>query len=174
MSLLRTLLLLPMLACLSACFISDDLLIEDGITLSERPVVICTPDSPPCFPAIPEGEDYIVTPTGEPPVRMRFKPIAGEFGAPVFLGAYEMKADEGAGWQYILVRASGTNDDGAATFDLALPGCGDARDGDFAAYGLVRSDQYSCTVTDIVLFEAYLLARHGADFADPAWWTSRD
>lgn len=173
MTILRTFLLLPLLAGLTACFISDDLLIEEGSSLADGPVVICTADSPPCLPAIPDGQDYVVTPPDEPPVRMRFSPLEGDFGAPVFLGAYELKDDEGSGWQYILVRAAGMNDDGSAMFDLAMPGCGDAQEQDFAAFGLIRSDQYSCTVTDIDLFRSYLVTRHGAELADPAWWTSR-
>lgn len=164
---------MPLLAGLTACFISDDLLIENGARLADGDVVICTPDSPPCFPATPDGQDYIVSPPDEPPVRMRFTPLEGDFGAPVFLGAYELTEDDETIWQYIVVRSSGLNADGAARFDLAMPGCGDVQQQDFEAFGLVQTDQYSCTITDIVLFKSYLITRHGADFADPAWWTSR-
>jgi hypothetical protein len=169
---LAGLIALAALPLLSACFVSETPHIAEGESLARGPIALCTPDDPPCRIALPSGDGYIVASEDgdEEDLLIRFEALAEAGGAPVWLGEVELREDGQSAWSYIVARPVAATVGEAPRFDVAMPGCGDLAPEREAEAGVERADAYSCTVTDMARFRAYLNHDYADRFADPAWW----
>jgi hypothetical protein len=157
---------------LTACFLSGEARIQTGTLLADGPVSFCTDDDPPCQTGFPDGDGYIIY-SGDPEeedTRLRFEVLTGSGASTVYIGEAELRDDSEPAWAYVLVRASAAPGDGFPQFDLILPSCNDGDDAAHSAYGILRSDAYTCEVRDFAAFRTYLIETYSGRFSDPAFW----
>ncbi len=164
------------LSVLSACFMSAEPRIEAGMLLAQGPVAFCTPDEPPCKIGYPSDDGYIIASEdeGEEDLRMRFEALTEAGGVPIYLGEVELSDGDDSAWSYIVARPTNASIDGAPQYEIAMPSCSDldkARDDQF---GIVRTDAYSCTVTDLGGLREFLITDYAEKFADPDWWADEN
>ena len=166
---------IPLLALsvLSGCFMSAEPRIKTGVMLARGPVAFCTPDEPPCKIGYPSGDGYVIASEeeGEEDLHLRFEALTEAAGVPVYLGEAELSDGDDTAWSYIVARPTSASVDGAPRYEIAMPSCSDldkARDNQF---GIVRTDAYSCTVTDLPAFRQYLQDNYAGKFSDPAFWS---
>ena len=166
---------IPLLALtvLSGCFMSAEPRIKTGVMLARGPVAFCTPDEPPCKIGYPSGDGYVIASEeeGEEDLHLRFEALTEAAGVPVYLGEAELSDGDDTAWSYIVARPTNASVDGAPRYEIAMPSCSDldkARDDQF---GIVRTDAYSCTVTDLPAFRQYLRDNYAGKFSDPAFWS---
>jgi hypothetical protein len=167
---------LASLAALSACFYSEVPLIPPGeqVTLPYDGVVLCLADD--CRNVM-VGDDgvYEISPppdeAEEKPLRVRFHVLEADAPNPVYLAEVEMRDEPAISYHYLVAhirRGAATH---VPTYEFAMPACNDSEDDGLTAHGLERVDSYSCRVTDLAAFKAYLVAEHGEDFGTEAFWT---
>jgi hypothetical protein len=165
--------LLVALAMLTACFVSDEPLIEQGARIHDGPVAFCVADSEICHNAGTLGDGYLVRDTeGETP--MRFVPLTEAPDGPVWLGEAELGDEDGRAWVYVIARPESLSADGTMNFRVVMTDCALADDAMRARFGFSAVDPYSCLTPDLESLSAYLLERHGADFTDPDWWLNQN
>lgn len=169
---------IPLLALsvLSGCFMSAEPRINTGVMLAQGPVAFCTPDEPPCKIGYPSGDGYVIASEeeGEEDLHLRFEALTKAAGVPVYLGEAELSDGDDTAWSYIVARPTSASVDGAPRYEIAMPSCSDldkARDDQF---GMVRTDAYSCTVTDLAGLRKFLITDYAEKFADPAWWSDEN
>lgn len=157
------------LAMLTACFVSEEPLIEQGARIHDGPVAFCVSDSEICHSASPLVDGYLVRdPDGETP--MRFVPLTEALDGPVWLGEAELGDEDGRTWVYVIARPESLSADGTMNFRVVMTDCARADDEMLARFGFSVVDTYSCLVSDIESLATYLVERHGTDFTDPDWW----
>lgn len=156
---------------LSACFLSAEPRIRSGVVLAEGPVSFCTED-PPCQTGFPEGDGYILYSGSddEEDMRLRFELLSDTSAGRVYLGEAELRNEDGSAWAYVLARAAQSRREGYPGFDIVMPGCNEGGPGVQAAYGITRTDTYSCNVSNLEAFRRYLIDTYSARFADPEFW----
>tara|TARA_R110002049_G_scaffold304849_1_gene500549 strand:- start:138 stop:674 length:537 start_codon:yes stop_codon:yes gene_type:complete len=167
---------LASLAALSACFYSEVPLIPPGeqVTLPYNGVVLCLADD--CRNVM-VGEDgvYEISPppeeAEEKPLRVRFQVLTAEDTNPVYFAEVEMRDDPEVSYDYLVAHIRTGAATHVPTYEFAMPACNDSEDDVLTAHGLERVDAYSCRVTDLAAFKAYLIAAHGEDFGTEAFWT---
>jgi len=169
---------IPFLALLmlTGCFMSAEPRIDTGVMLARGPVAFCTPEEPPCKIGYPSGDGYLIASgaEGEEDVRLRFEALTQAGGVPIYLGEAELSNGDDKAWSYIVARPTNASVDSAPRYQIAMPSCSDldnARDGQF---GIVRTDAYSCTVTDLAGLREFLIADFSEKFEDPAWWADEN
>lgn len=164
------------LTLLSACFMSAEPRIEKGVLLANGPVAFCMPDEDPCQTGLPDGDGYLVESGNEDEedLRLRFEALTESGGAMIYLGEAELRDETDAAWTYLVARAAGETPEGLARFDLMMPGCSDMTKDQTVRFGIVRADAYTCTITDLANFRAYLIEAYTDQFSDPAWWAAED
>ncbi|MFN7055280.1 hypothetical protein [Hyphomonas sp.] len=168
---LRYLPLAASLGLLTACFVSEDALIGQGVRLHDGPVAFCLGPDDPCLPAPLEGDTYLAA-SGDSGTPMRFVPLTEAGGQPVWLGEAEIReedSDERA-FMILVARPESFAADGTLNIRIMTPDCYEAGEDMRARYGIEQVDQYICATPDLETLSAYLIERHGADFADPDWW----
>ncbi|KCZ59640.1 hypothetical protein [Hyphomonas chukchiensis] len=172
----RILTALASLAALSACFYSEVPLIPPGeqVNLPYDGVVLCLADD--CRNVM-VGEDgvYEITPpreeAEEKPLRVRFQVLRAEDTNPVYLAEVEMRDEPEVSYHYLVAHIRAGAATHVPTYEFAMPACNDTEAEMLTKYGLERVDNYSCRVSDLAAFKAYLIAAHGEDFGTEAFWT---
>lgn len=172
----RILTALASLAALSACFYSEVPLIPPGeqVTLPYNGVVLCLADD--CRNVM-VGEDgvYEISPppeeAEEKPLRVRFQVLTQDAAKPVYLAEVEMRDDPEVSYHYLVAHIRPDAQTHVPTYEFAMPACNDSEEDVLAANGLERVDAYSCRVTDLAAFKAYLVAVHSKDFGTVEFWT---
>tara|TARA_R110002020_G_scaffold309301_1_gene525138 strand:+ start:289281 stop:289817 length:537 start_codon:yes stop_codon:yes gene_type:complete len=167
---------LASLAALSSCFYSEVPLIPPGeqVTLPYDGVVLCLADD--CRNVM-VGDDgvYEISPppeeAEEKPLRVRFQVLEGDVPNPVYLAEVEMRDEPEVSYHYLVAHIRAGAAAHVPTYEFAMPACNDSEDDVLTAHGLERVDSYSCRVTDLAAFKAYLIAEHGEDFGTAAFWT---
>tara|TARA_R110000851_G_scaffold114979_6_gene240794 strand:- start:657 stop:1193 length:537 start_codon:yes stop_codon:yes gene_type:complete len=173
---LRILTALASLVGLSACFYSEVPLIPPGeqITLPYNGVVLCLADDCRNVMVGEDGVYEISPPPEEPeekPLRVRFQVLTAEDTDPVYLAEVEMRDDPEVSYHYLVAHIRPDAVTHVPTYEFAMPACNDSEDDVLTAQGLERVDAYSCRVTDLESFKAYLIAEHDEDFGTQAFWT---
>lgn len=161
---------------LTACFLSDEAHIQTGALLAEGPVSFCTDDDPPCQTGFRDGDGYIVY-SGDPEeedLRLRFEALTGEGASTIYIGEAELREDDESAWAYVLVRAAPVPGEGFPEYDLIVPSCNDGDEAAHSAHGIIRSDAYSCEISDFDAFRTYLIEAYSDRFSDPAFWRDGD
>lgn len=172
----RILTALASLAALTACFYSEVPLISRGeqITLPYDGVVLCLADD--CRNVM-VGDDgvYEISPppdeADEKPLRVRFQVLTPDAANPVYLAEVEMRDDPEISYHYLVAHIRPDAQTHVPTYEFAMPACDDSEEDALSAHGLERVDAYSCRVTDLAAFKAYLVAAHSKDFGTEAFWT---
>lgn len=161
------------LLLLPGCFLSERALVRKGVLLSDGPAVFCTPGDTECPTGVVTGDGYSVSSENdqEEDIVLRFEALTEAGGETIWLGEAELRDEDSSAWMYVLARRAGETPEGIARIAMQLPACSDMPDEDSARFKLPRADAYSCAVTDLASFREYLIARYGASFADPEWWT---
>lgn len=167
---------LASLAALSACFYSEVPLMPPGeqVTLPYDGVVLCLADDCRNVMVGDEGVYEISPPPDEAeekPLRVRFQVLAPDATNPVYLAEVEMRDDPEVSYHYLVAHTRPGAQAHVPTYEFAMPACNDSGDEVLAEYGLERVDAYSCRVTDLPAFKAYLIAVHSKDFDTAAFWT---
>lgn len=162
------------LTALSGCFMSDTPRVETGSLFARGPVAFCSPDEEKCQIGYPSGDGYVVEAEDgdEEDIRMRFEPLTEAAGVPVYLGEIELRDDGQSAWAYLVARPSGGFVNEAPRYEIVMPGCNELAAEREAEFNIVRADAYTCLVTDLNAFRAYLITDYADHFADPAFWTS--
>lgn len=165
----------PFLAfALSACFMSSEPRIETGVMLADGPVSFCIPDDPPCSTGYVEGDGYVVASEdeNEEAMRLRFEVLTEVNGVPIYLGEAELREGEDSAWVYILARDAGEGPEGPAQFYIQMPDCDDMDEDVRARSGVTQADAYTCMISDLPAFRAYLVEAHKDDFTESDFWTA--
>jgi hypothetical protein len=169
---------IPLLAltALAGCFMSTEPRIAAGVLLADGPVAFCLPDEDPCQTGLPDGDGYLIQSEDEDEedVRLRFEALTEVDGVVIYLSETELSDEADRAWTYLVARSAGETPDGLAQFDLMMPSCSDLPPEQGERFGIIHADAYSCTVTDLEGFRAYLIETYTDDFADPAWWADED
>lgn len=169
---------IPLLALsvLSGCFLSAEPRIKTGVMLAPGPVAFCTPDEPPCRTGYPSGDGYVIASEedDEEDLHLRFEALTEAAGVPVYLGEAELRDGDGSAWSYIVARPATASVDGAPRFEIAMPSCSDLDKTRDDRFGIVRTDAYSCTVTDLAGLRELLITDYAEELADPAWWSDEN
>lgn len=159
----------------SACFVTEEPLLPEGegIALSAAPVVFCDSEDS-CEPAEFVGDAYVVAPppdADEAPAHLRFARLPLQLAAPVYLGEVELVDDDGSSvWFHMVARALPDAADGTNRFQIVQPDCTQASPEQMSAYGIVKLDNYTCSIWSWQDLSAYLIEAHAEDFNDPEWW----
>lgn len=163
------------LITLSACFYSEVPLIPEGeqITLPYDGVVLCLGDD--CRSVMAEDDGtYVIPPPAdeadEKPIRVRFQELVADEGEKVYLAEAELSDDPEVSYHYLVARIRPDAHTHVPTYEFAMPSCGDAPDGALERFHIEKVDTYSCRVTDLEAFKAYLIEVHGADFETEEFW----
>ena len=173
---------LSSLACalcliITSCFVSQTPLISQAALITDQAVRFCTSDEEPCHETERSGDGYLVLPApddaeDEGPVLIRFTflTMAGEL--PVWLGEAQLDSADSERL-YVLARFARAAPGGVDEFHLVLPDCAEAGPDERARLGLTGpAGGGTCRIDDLDALKDYLIARHGADFADPDWWVT--
>tara|TARA_R110002049_G_scaffold225523_1_gene397500 strand:- start:1606 stop:2142 length:537 start_codon:yes stop_codon:yes gene_type:complete len=160
---------------LSACFYSETPLIPAGeqVTLPYDGVNLCLGDD--CR-SVMVGADgvYVIPPpedeADEKPLLVRFVLLVDDGDNPVYLAEAEMQDGAEVSYHYLVAHIRREATTHVPTYEFAMPACNDAPSDYLEHYGVERADSYSCTVTDLAAFKAYLVARHGEDFKTDTFW----
>lgn len=160
---------------LSACFLSEKPLIEDGAAIHDGPVAFCLDEGEPCHQTAYEDGTYLLLPhaedAGEAPMTVRFSPLMEVDGEPIWLGETNLSEEgEEEAWAYVVARRLQDTGLGVREYEVAVPDCGDASDSERIRFGFEADGAYACRVTNIGAFAEYLREHYAGDFADDAWW----
>lgn len=169
---------IPFLALpvLTGCFMSAEPRIGTGVMLARGPVAFCTPEEPPCKIGYPSGDGYVIASgaEGEEDMRLRFEALTEAGGVPIYLGEAELSDGDDKAWSYIVARPTNASVDSAPRYQIAMPSCSDLDKARDEQFGIMRTDAYSCTVTDLAGLRELLIANYSEEFKDPAWWADEN
>ena len=178
----RSVLAIGVAGFLSACFMSETPFIADSeaVRLSDEATILVCSDADDCSDTVPnpgDGGYLMMPPPGEddPPMPVKFTPLMETALGPVWLAEIDMTEEDEAAYVVGVVRRAPEYDaKGLLAYDIELPWCDDVSEEDAAAYGIEKTDKYTCSLPEETSIADYLRETHLEAFGDPDWWADDD